>query len=91
MAMAIHSAKIASELIIEYYQGVIESRELLETKYATAWDRVFKRRLFTGRLVQSILQKPSITSVLLKGLQLYPALLPRIVKQTHGEVLEAGD
>jgi menaquinone-9 beta-reductase len=88
MAMAIHSAKIASELIIKYFQRKIENREELETQYATSWDRAFKKRLFTGRLVQSVLQSASITSVLLKGLQLYPSLLPLIVKQTHGEVLE---
>jgi len=85
MAMAIHSAKIVSELVIKYYQGEIPNRRALEKQYTIAWDHAFKRRLFTGRLVQSVLQKPALTSVLLKGLQWYPQLLSAIVKQTHGE------
>ena len=88
MAMAIHSAKIASELIIRYHYGEIKSREALENKYSTAWNTAFKKRLFTGRLVQSVLQKPGMTSVLLKGLQFYPSLLPMIVKQTHGDLVK---
>ena len=85
MAMAIHSAKIVSELVIRYYQGEIPNRRALERQYTITWDHTFKRRLFVGRVVQSALQKPALTSVLLKGLQLYPQLLPAIVKQTHGE------
>lgn len=86
MAMAIHSAKIVSELVIKYEQGKIPNRRALEKQYAIAWDRTFKRRLFVGRMVQSVLQKPALTSVLLKGLQLYPKVLPQIVRQTHGKV-----
>lgn len=85
MAMAIHSAKIISELVIQYYQDKIENREVLEKQYSMAWNHAFKKRLFAGRVVQSVLQQPVLPSVLLKGLQLYPQLLPQIVKQTHGK------
>ncbi|GAB3806196.1 NAD(P)/FAD-dependent oxidoreductase [Spirosoma humi] len=87
MAMAIHSAKLVSELIIRFFEGQIANRLALETQYAAAWSAEFKGRLLTGRLVQSILTSPSITSALLKGLHLVPGLLPRIIRQTHGRPL----
>ncbi|GAB3785750.1 hypothetical protein GCM10028818_47920 [Spirosoma horti] len=87
MAMAIHSAKLASELLIKFFNGQITSRLSLEKQYAAAWSAEFKGRLLTGRIVQSILTSAGITSALLKGLHLAPGLLPLIIKQTHGQPL----
>ncbi|AKD56380.1 NAD(P)/FAD-dependent oxidoreductase [Spirosoma radiotolerans] len=87
MAMAIHSAKLASELIVRFFEGELPNRLSLETQYAAAWSAEFKGRLLTGRIVQSILTSPGVTSALLTGLQLAPGLLPLIIKQTHGQPL----
>lgn len=91
MAMAIHSAKLASELVIDFFSGRIENRFQLEKRYTTAWNTEFKRRLLTGRIVQSLLQNARVASVLLKSLQRLPTVLPMLIKQTHGKPLVAAD
>lgn len=87
MAMAIHSAKLAAELIVQFLAGELATRSSLEAQYAKAWSTEFKSRLLTGRIVQSILTSPRATSTLLSSLQLVPGLLPIIIKQTHGQPL----
>ena len=89
MAMAIHSAKLVSELIIQYFTGRIADRLSLETQYAAAWSDAFRSRLATGRMVQSLLSSPALTSVLLKSLPRSTRLLPFIIRQTHGKPLVA--
>lgn len=89
MAMAIHSAKLASEFIIKFFQSRTNSRLQVETGYTTAWNNEFKKRLATGRIVQSLLKNAALASVLLKSLQLLPTILPLLIKQTHGELLVA--
>lgn len=87
MAMAIHSAKIASELILDFFQGKLQSRSQLEQAYITAWNAEFKKRLATGRIIQSLLQNSTVASALLSSLQLLPGALPLLIKQTHGRPL----
>ena len=87
MAMAIHGAKLACELIIAFFQRKIESRWQLEKQYTAAWNQEFKNRLAMGRIVQSLLQRSTTASVLLKSLQLIPDALPLIIRQTHGTPL----
>lgn len=89
MAMAVHSAKLASELIIAYAEGTISSRSELERAYTRAWNREFKKRLTTGRIVQSFLQNATMASILLNSLQRLPSVLPLLIKQTHGKPLVA--
>lgn len=85
MAMAIHSAKIASELVIDFLQHKISSRKALEEKYSQVWNKNFKSRLATGRFLSKILQREILASVLIQLLVLFPSLLPRIIKKTHGK------
>ncbi|PIF30292.1 flavin-dependent dehydrogenase [Flavobacterium sp. 9] len=85
MAMAIHSAKIASELIIDYYSGKLMSRELLERTYRNQWNKHFGKRLFMGRILAKILTNKTITNVLFAIVASFPGLMPAIIKQTHGK------
>ncbi|GAB3986066.1 NAD(P)/FAD-dependent oxidoreductase [Spirosoma daeguense] len=87
MAMAIHSAKIVSELIVQFFQGGIANRSELEHRYQTFWNNAFKTRLTTGRIIQSLLQNATLSSVLMGSLQVMPAALPLIIKRTHGQPL----
>lgn len=84
MAMAIHSAKIASELVLEYYRGHIHSRKQLEKAYVKQWNRTFKRRLLFGRLLSRLLSYKIGTAVLMKTASFFPKMLSWIIKQTHG-------
>jgi flavin-dependent dehydrogenase len=87
MAMAIHSAKIASELLLDFHNGKIESRELLEKKYTTEWKTNFGKRLFMGRFLARILTKKTITNTCVVIVASIPALLSKIIKQTHGNLI----
>jgi flavin-dependent dehydrogenase len=85
MAMAIHSAKIASELIIEFLDHKINSRKELEEEYTQEWNAKFKSRLETGRFLSKILQKEKLASFLMQLMAIFPFLLPVIIKKTHGK------
>jgi flavin-dependent dehydrogenase len=85
MAMAIHSAKIASELIIEFLDNKINSRKELEEKYSDEWNTNFQNRLATGRFLSKILRMENLAAFLMQLLAIFPFLLPKIIKKTHGK------
>lgn len=85
MAMAIHSAKIVSELIDKYFNKEIKSRNELEEKYIQEWNFNFKKRLKMGRLLAQLLQKQKLSGILMRILIIFPFLLPKIIKKTHGK------
>ena len=85
MAMAIHSAKIVSELVIEYLHNKIYSRKELEEKYSKEWNANFKSRLRIGRILSKILRMEKLASLLIQLLGILPFLLPKIIKRTHGK------
>lgn len=83
MAMAIHSAKIAAELLVEYFNKKI-SRQELEVAYTQQWRKEFKNRIATGRVLQAFFGKDNIARVMMYGLTHIPGVLPAIIKRTHG-------
>jgi flavin-dependent dehydrogenase len=85
MAMAIHSAQIVSQLIIKYYNGEIKSHNELEKKYTKEWNSNFKDRLRMGRYLVFLLQKQTLSAVLMKILIKLPSLMTVIIKKTHGK------
>ena len=89
MSMAIRSAQLASSLIIDYLNGKIETRKTLEKQYAKLWNAAFKNRLRTGHLVASLFRMKHFSEFLLVGLKGLPALLPKIIKRTHGKPMLA--
>lgn len=85
MAMAIHSAKIVSELVRDFYGHKIKSREELEKKYIAEWNIKLKKRLRIGRVLAYLLQKQKLSAVLMKIMIKFPFLITVIIKQTHGK------
>lgn len=88
MAMAIHSGKIASELVADFIKGTI-SRAELEKKYKTAWGKNFKQRIKTGRTLASILRINALSKIIMQIIIRFPFLLPKIIRKTHGKPLIA--
>jgi len=86
MAMAIHSAKIASEVVFSYYESKC-SRTSLEEQYIKKWKFNFEKRLKAARFLANILQKPRISSILMRTLVKLPFVLPIIIKKTHGKTI----
>ncbi|MDI1303263.1 MAG: NAD(P)/FAD-dependent oxidoreductase [bacterium] len=85
MAMAIHSAKIVSELVEKYCNDEIKSRNELEKKYIMEWRSNFSQRLKIGRFLANLLQKQKLSGILMRILIAFPFLLPKIIKKTHGK------
>ncbi|SHN30103.1 NAD(P)/FAD-dependent oxidoreductase [Chitinophaga sp. CF418] len=85
MAMAIHSAKIAAEQILAFFSGQLPSRQELEMNYARAWKKEFNKRMQAGKILSAVFRKQELAAGIMSGLVLFPALLPVIIRQTHGK------
>lgn len=88
MAMAIHSAKIAAELITDYTAGHL-SRSELERRYAKQWKLNFGNRIKTGHFLAFSLRNKVLTRFLFSLIVLFPGLLSRIIRKTHGNEIFA--
>lgn len=87
MAMAIHAAKIASELIIrQITEGF--SRNELENRYETEWNNTFANRLLIGRTVQKLFGDVWLSELAAIGFGLFKPALNMVVKSTHGKVIK---
>jgi flavin-dependent dehydrogenase len=85
MAMAIHSAKIASELILSYYADKNISRDQLEINYKKEWNKHFGKRILMGRILARILTHKTLINMFVSLVASFPKILPEIIKQTHGK------
>jgi flavin-dependent dehydrogenase len=86
MAIAIHSAKILAETIVEY--GHIEkpfNRTALEKAYATRWKKQFTLRLKTGRMIQSLFGNQTLSDMTVAALQKSGSFTKFLVSKTHGK------
>ncbi|SFH86159.1 NAD(P)/FAD-dependent oxidoreductase [Halpernia frigidisoli] len=84
MAMAIHSAKLASEQVQKYFEEKI-SRQEMEENYSKNWNLNFKKRLRYGRFLGKIFKNSALSETLTKFITYLPFLLPLIIKKTHGK------
>jgi flavin-dependent dehydrogenase len=84
MAMAIHSAKIASDLVTAFCRAEI-TREQLELNYTNQWKKEFSNRLWFGRQVQKLFGN-EFTSNIAVNLAIHSGFIAnQIVKNTHGK------
>lgn len=84
MAMAIHSAKIAAELIHKALNDEVFLRQKLEFEYSQKWNKTFKNRLQMGRSLSSLLLNPFLTKISMKIVARFPTLFKFIIRETHG-------
>jgi flavin-dependent dehydrogenase len=84
MAMAIHSAKIASELVIDFAHGKID-REVMEKRYETAWNETFSKRLREGRAIQGLFGSHIASNIAILLALHVPPLAKAIIRRTHGD------
>lgn len=88
MAMAIHSAKIASELLHRYFQEQHYERWQVEKEYAILWKNKFGGRLWMGRRLQSILLDHRISDPAMEIMGRSPYIMQKLIRATHGKVIE---
>jgi flavin-dependent dehydrogenase len=88
MTMAIHSAKILSETILQHYQPEtfsMQKREQLEREYIKKWNHQFARRLWTGRQIQRLFGNDRMTDLSLNLLNRMPFVADYLMSKTHGK------
>jgi menaquinone-9 beta-reductase len=84
MAMAIHSGKLVSDLLIASVNETV-NREQVENRYRQQWNQLFAGRLRTGRLIQNHLFGSEWSSRLAVSLAIYARPLTHfIIRKTHG-------
>jgi flavin-dependent dehydrogenase len=89
MAMAIRSAQMASLVIIDYLHKKIVSRSEMEQQYSKMWNEAFKTRLTAGHILAYLFRQEWLAPILLGLISYFPALLPLIIKRTHGKPMTA--
>lgn len=86
MAMAIHSAKLLTDLIIKRWplstgrQGQVS----LENAYKNAWQKVFTRRLWVGRQTQKLFGNAFASSLAVMCLRNIRPAGHYVMRHTHG-------
>lgn len=85
MAMGIHSAKIAVEIIANYYSDKNVERSELENRYTEIWNSEFHSRLRMGRILQKVLMNDQLANISQKVIGAFPGILPKIIAKTHGK------
>ena len=85
MAMAIHSAKILSDSIIEFSQNGQIQRNNLEKTYTLRWNETFKRRLWVGRKTQNLFGAEWSSGLALGLMKNSPWVAKKIMRNTHGK------
>jgi menaquinone-9 beta-reductase len=83
MALAIHSAKIVSELVSAFNKNEI-SREQLEKNYADKWNSLFANRLWAGRQIQNLFGSEWASNVAVNLARHVKPIAGILVKKTHG-------
>ncbi len=84
MSMAMHGSKLAFEQVHAFLQQQI-TRQQMEECYSRNWQQQFAKRLKTGRLIQSLFGKPSITNLFINSVKTLPFLAKPLIRLTHGQ------
>lgn len=85
MAMAIHSAKLAVECLVDYCSGKVGDRSSMEKSYRNKWQNNFNNRIRSGRILQKVLLNDTLSELSQKIIAKFPGIMPQIIKSTHGK------
>ena len=84
MAMAMHSGKIATDQVLQYFRNG-RNRQELEEGYSRRWKKNFEARLKTGRAVQQLFGSTLLSEVAVGALRHLPFATQLIMRRTHGQ------
>jgi menaquinone-9 beta-reductase len=84
MSMALHGSKIAFDVIDRFLQTRI-SRSEMEQQYQNEWNRIFEKRLRTGRVIQRFFGSVFLSDLLITSLRPFPGIVTKLIRATHGE------
>ena len=83
MALAIHSAKICSELVHQFLEGNL-SRQQLESTYTREWNKLFSFRLWAGRQIQRLFGSGKASNLAVEIGRQTPGVANYLMSKTHG-------
>lgn len=86
MAMAIHSGKLLSDILIRHKGSWQANRSQIESEYTHIWNQTFKKRLWVGRQTQNLFGASVASEVAVSLMKVSPWIARKIMKGTHGEV-----
>ncbi|QHV99534.1 NAD(P)/FAD-dependent oxidoreductase [Spirosoma endbachense] len=86
MAMAIHGAKLASNLSAAFLSGQL-NRSDMEQRYQRDWSKLFAQRLWVGRTVQQLFGTDWLSELAVRTLSAFKPALRGIMRQTHGAII----
>jgi len=84
MSIALHTSKIAAELIGDFLNEKI-SRTEMENLYKKQWSHHFAGRLKTGRALQRFFGSNHLSNLFVATFKLLPFLSKPLIKMTHGQ------
>ncbi|WP_333818558.1 NAD(P)/FAD-dependent oxidoreductase [Ohtaekwangia sp.] len=85
MAMAMHAAKLAVDLVMRFCEDKNFTREQLEKSYTLLWNKNFSRRLWAGRQVQKLFGKEWSSNMAINLAIHVRPVTNIIIRNTHGE------
>jgi flavin-dependent dehydrogenase len=89
MGMAIRSAQMVSELILDYSHGRLPNRTALEVAYEKQWKNEFSARLNSGHIISKLFRLGIFSEMIMIFLKSFPFVLPFIIRKTHGKPMQA--
>jgi flavin-dependent dehydrogenase len=84
MSMAMHASHMLAPLIDKYLRNNL-GISMLNDLYKSLWQKEFKRRLQTGRMVQQLFGNNQLTEMLLQTCKLFPRIADTLIRSTHGQ------
>lgn len=84
MALAIHSAKVLVDHIIQNVKEGFD-RGSLESEYARSWNTLFAKRLWAGRKIQSLFGAALISEAAVGLGKVFPPFAKALMAKTHGQ------
>lgn len=87
MSIAIRSGFLAAKLITEFLRETINRNEL-EKLYTSNWNNNFRNQLWRGRQLQKLFGKEKTSELAIAFLNNLPALMPLVIRSTHGKELK---
>ncbi|MBL7863290.1 MAG: NAD(P)/FAD-dependent oxidoreductase [Cyclobacteriaceae bacterium] len=85
MAMAIRSAKLASEHVLRFCTDTNYSRDKMEKGYAQDWRHHFARRLWSGRQIQNLFGGVWSSNLAVGIANHMKPVAEFLIRQTHGK------
>lgn len=84
MAMAIHSAKILSEVLLKFNTSNGVQRSKVEQAYKDSWNQHFATRLRIGRSIQKLFGSTMLSDIAVRLVSFDP-IAHSLIKMTHGK------